>query len=331
MPSDSLPVTLADIYAARRRLAGRLPHTPLVRATSLSAEFDADIYLKLDILLPTGAFKLRGATNALLQLDDDSRQRGVVTVSTGNHGRAVVYAARAEGIAARVFMSNLVPENKRAAIRSLGGEIELVGESQDAAFAAAQARIAKTGEVLIPPFDHPHVIAGQGTMGLEIVEQLPDVDCVLVPLSGGGLLAGVASAVKSVQPHARIVGLSMARGAAMYESLRAGRPIEVAEYASYADSLGGGIGLDNRYTFTMVQQLVDDVLLLDEAAIARGMVELLAAEKLLVEGAAAIGHAALQSGRLQLAGKRVVVLLTGNNVAFNTLQAAARGLPPEEL
>ncbi len=331
MPSDPLPVTLADIYAARHRLAGRLPRTPLVHAATLSHELDADIHLKLDCLLPTGAFKLRGATNAVAQLTPAQRERGVVTVSTGNHGRAVVYAAHAEGVAARVFMSNLVPENKRAAIRSLGADIELVGQSQDAAYSAALARIATTGEALIPPFDHPHIIAGQGTMGLEVIEELPDVDCVLVPLSGGGLLAGVGAAIKSIRPRARVIGLSMARGAAMYASLSAGRPVQVEEYPSYADSLGGGIGLANHYSFAMVQQLVDEVLLLDETAIARAMVDLLAAEQLLVEGASAICLAALRSGRLNVAGQRVVLLLTGNNVAFSTLQAAIRNLPPEAL
>lgn len=330
-PETSCPITLADIYSARRRLAGHIARTPLVRADTLSAQFDADIYLKLDCLQPTGAFKLRGAANAVLQLDPGQRERGVVTVSTGNHGRAVVYAARALGIPARVFMSNLVPENKRATIRTLGAEVEIVGQSQDDAYAAAEARIADTGETLIPPFDHADIIAGQGTMGLEILEDLPGVDCLLVPLSGGGLLAGVATAVLTIRPQARVIGVSMERGAAMYQSLLAGQPVQVPEYPSYADSLGGGIGLDNRYTFQMVRQLVDQVLLLDEPSIARAMVDLLAAEKLLVEGASAICLAALQSGQLDLAGQTIVLLMTGNNVAFSTLQAAVRGLAPEEL
>ena len=212
----------------------------------------------------TGSFKLRGATNAILSLSDDERRRGVVGVSTGNHGRGLAHAAARAGVRAIICMSALVPENKVAAIRDLGAEVRIVGRSQDDAQEEVDRLVRDEGMTMIPPFDHPAVIAGQGTLGLEMLEDVPDLAEVLVPLSGGGLIAGIALAVKADAARGiRVTGISMERGAAMAESLAAGQPAVTPERPTLANSLGGGVGLDNRYTFAMVRDLVDRVVTLD--------------------------------------------------------------------
>ncbi|MDK1483174.1 hydroxyectoine utilization dehydratase EutB, partial [Sinorhizobium sp. 6-117] len=249
--SAPLPVTIEDIEAAARRISGRVLTTPLVSSASLGRLCGVPVGLKLEHLQTTGSFKLRGATNAVLSLSAEERSRGVIAASTGNHGRALAYAAKAEGSVATICMSRLVPENKVSEIRRLGAHVRIVGKSQDEAQQEVDRLVSEEGLVMVPPFDHPAVVAGQGTLGLEIVEQMPDVATVLVPLSGGGLAAGVAAAVKARRPKARVIGLTMERGAAMKASVQAGRPVQVEEEPSLADSLGGGIGLDNRVTFAM--------------------------------------------------------------------------------
>ena len=191
----SLPVTLADIEQAARRIEGRILRTPFVPSPSLTELCGVPVGLKLEHHQTTGSFKLRGATNAVLSLTPQQRARGVVAASTGNHGRALAHAAKAEGSVATICMSRLVPDNKVRDIRRLGAIIRIVGRSQDEAQVEADRLAAEEGLVMVPPFDHPAVVAGQGTLGLEIVEAMPDVATVLVPLSGGGLAAAVAAAV----------------------------------------------------------------------------------------------------------------------------------------
>lgn len=302
-----------DIERARDRIAGRVGHTPVVSSSSLSAACGAPVYLKLESHQPTGSFKLRGATNAVLSLDDEKRRRGLVTASTGNHGRALAHAAKAENMRAVVCMSSLVPGNKVDAVRALGAEVRIIGRSQDDAQDEVDRLVREEGLTAIPPFDHADVIAGQGTIGLEIAVSRPDVELVLVPLSGGGLAAGVAAAIKGRLPRARVIGISMARGAAMYESLRAGKPVPVEELETLADSLGGGIGLDNRYTFAMCRDLLDDVVLLSEEEIAEGIRHAFQKEGEVVEGAGAVGIAALLAGKIDVKGP-TVVLVSGRNI-----------------
>ena len=304
---------LSDVFIARRRLHGRVRNTPLRPSSALSQQLGCEIGLKLECLQTTGSFKLRGATHALLQLEPAARARGVITMSTGNHGRAIAYAAGQMGMRAVICMSRLVPSNKVEAIRALGAEVVIHGASQDEAAGEVMHRAEAEGLSLIPPFDHPDVIAGQGTIGLEIMLAQPQTDTVLVPMSGGGLLAGVAMAVKSIAPHARVIGVSMEQGAALHASLTAGRPIEVEEVPTLADSLGGGIGLSNRHTFSMVQRWVDDTVLVSEDEIAQAMRYAYGHEQLVIEGAAAVGIAALCSGRVR-PGSQTVLLVTGSNV-----------------
>jgi threonine dehydratase len=305
---------MADIEQAARRIDGRILRTPFVPSASLAEHCGVPVGLKLEHHQTTGSFKLRGATNAVLSLSPGERARGVVAASTGNHGRALAYAAKVEGSVATICMSRLVPENKVSEIRRLGADVRITGRSQDEAQIEVERLVAEEGLVMVPPFDNRAVVAGQGTLGLEIAEAMPDVSTVLVPLSGGGLAAGVAAAVKGRVPKARVIGLTMQRGAAMKASLVAGRPIEVEEVASLADSLGGGIGLDNAVTFQMCRALLDDVILLSEAEIAAGMRHAYAEEREVIEGAAAVGIAALLSGRLGRLDGPVAIVLSGRNV-----------------
>jgi len=306
-------VTPRDVYRAQQTLAGRVQRTPLVPAFGLARELGADIALKLENFQDTMAFKQRGATNAIAALSAAKRERGVVAVSTGNHGRGVAFAARRLGIRAVVVMSRLVPANKVQAIRDLGAEVEIYGESQDEAFTRQAELEAEQGLTPVLPFDHPDVIAGQGTIALEMLADRPDLDTLLVPLSGGGLIAGMAIAAKAIAPDIRIVGISMDHGAAMAESLRAGKPVAVTEGPSLADSLGGGIGLDNAHTFAVTRELVDDVVLVSEAEIADAMRLLYREERVVAEGACCVGIAALMTGRVRAEGA-IGVPITGRNI-----------------
>jgi threonine dehydratase len=307
-------ITQAAIYRARQAIAPWVRRTPLVRSEALSARTGGNVHLKLETLQETGAFKLRGAFNRLLQLTDAERERGVVAVSTGNHARAVAYAARALAVPAVVCMSSLVPDNKVKAVRTAGAEVRIAGRNQDEAEEVAKQLAAERGLVFVSPFDDPQVIAGQGTIGLELLEDLPALDSVLVPLSGGGLIGGIALALKSANRSIRVIGVSMERGPAMVRSLEAGRPVAVEEEPSLADSLGGGIGLDNRHTFALVRDLVDQTILVSEAEIAAAMTHLYWQEQQIVEGGAAVGVAALLAGKVAAAGANLVVLLSGRNV-----------------
>jgi threonine dehydratase len=317
MCTTSQAIHREDILGASAAIRGTAIRTPLVPALALSAASGRDIRLKLETAQPVGAFKIRGAANALANLDPSKQARGVICASTGNHGRAVAYAAARFNIKAAVCLSSLVPENKIAAIRALGAEVRVVGRSQDDAQREVDRLVAEEGKAEIPPFDHPDVIAGQGTIGLELLEDFPDLDTVVAPLSGGGLIAGIATAVKAASPSARIVGVSMERGAAMHASLKAGRPVDVPEEPTLADSLGGGIGTNNRWTFEIVRDLVDEVVLVPEAEIAAAMRALFMKEGWVAEGAGAIGVALVESPRRELLGKRVAIVISGKNVDMN--------------
>jgi threonine dehydratase len=304
-------VTLHDIEAAAARLAGKIVQTQTVISPSLSERIGLPVHLKMEHRQATGSFKLRGASNAVALLPE--RTHGVVAASTGNHGRALAHAARLEDLRAVICMSRLVPGNKVEEIRRLGAEIRIVGNSQDDAQEEVERLAREEGLAMVPPFDHPAVIAGQGTLGLEMLEAVSDVDIVLVPLSGGGLAAGIAAAVKGLRPRARVVGVSMERGAAMKASLDSGRPVLVEEVPTLADSLGGGIGLDNRLTFSMCRDLLDEVVLLSESEIAAGIRHAYEAEREVVEGAGAVGIGALLAQKVRPAGP-TVVLVSGRNI-----------------
>ena len=306
-------VALADIQAARSRIADKIDPTATVPSAALSEIAGAPVFLKMEHRQTTGSFKLRGASNALASLAPEARSRGVVAASTGNHGRALAHAAKLEGVRAVICMSRLVPENKVAEIRRLGADVHIVGDSQDDAQSEVERLVRDEQLAMVPPFDDPAVVAGQGTVGLEIMEAVPAARTVLVQLSGGGLASGIAAAVKGVSPSTRVIGISMRRGAAMKASLDAGTPVHVQELPTLADSLGGGIGLSNKLTFAMCRALLDDVVLLTEAEIAAGVRHAYAVEREVVEGAGAVGIAAILAGKVRLEGE-TVVLLSGRNI-----------------
>ena len=312
-PKNSATPSIADVRAAQDRLAGRIRATPLVPSPALSAASGSSVHLKLEQLQTTGSFKLRGATNAVLGLSPAERACGIVGVSTGNHGRGLAHAAKEAGIRCIICMSSLVPRNKVEGIEALGAEVRIVGASQDDAQVEVDRLVAEEGMVMLPPFDHPDIIAGQGTLGIEIVEELPAVETILVPLSGGGLISGLALAAKSLKPGIRIVGVSMERGAAMHVCLEAGKPVPVPELPTLADSLGGGIGLENRYTFKMVRELIDDVILVSEAEIARAIRHAYWEERQIIEGSGSVGIAALLAGKIADCGA-TVALVSGCNI-----------------
>ncbi len=318
-------LSLADVLAARRAIAGIAVRTPLVSSPHMSRLAGCEVLYKLETTQPVGAFKLRGAVNAVAALG--AGVAGVTCCSTGNHGRALAFAARAKGLRAVVCMSSLVPQAKVDGIRALGAEVRIVGLSQDAAGAESRRVAQEEGLIEIPPFDAPLVVSGLGTLGLEMLDDRPDLAAILVPLSGGGLAAGVALAAKAVTPAIRVIGVTMDRGAAMRDSIRAGRPVEVEEVASLADSLGGGIGLDNRHTFPLCRDLLDDCILVTEDEIRDAMQTLYFEDRMVAEGAAVVGIAAIKSGRLPHRGGPVATILTGRNVdmaAFTSI-VAGRG------
>lgn len=301
---------LADVYAAAQVIAGVADRTPLVPSPHMSGIAGGEFLLKLENMQPIGAFKLRGALNAVAGARDAA---GVTCCSTGNHGRGVAYAARARGLRAVICMSELVPQAKVDGIRALGAEVRIIGRSQDAAQAEAERLVAEDGLTEISPFDDPLVIAGQGTIGLELMAARPDLETLLIPLSGGGLAAGVALAAKTIKPDLRVIGISMDRGAAMYESLRAGHPVDVEEVPSLADSLGGGIGMANRLSFAMCRDLLDDVVLVTEEEIYRAMQVLYYEDRIVAEGACVVGIAAVLSGKVLPQGPTATII-TGRNL-----------------
>lgn len=310
---DSLPdVTLQDVYRARKRIAAIARRTPLIASQRLPAP--AHVYLKLENMQATGSFKLRGATNKLLRLTAEEKEHGVITISTGNHGRAVSFAARRLGIRAVVCLSEGVTKGKLAAIEQLGAETVVHGNSYDQAEEQAFRLQQERGLTMIEPFDDPDVIAGQGTIGLELLEDLPEIDTAVVPLSGGGLISGIALALKSANPAIRVIGVSMDRAPVMYHSLRADAPIQMEEEETIADALVGGIGMANKHTFRMVQQYVDETVLVSEEEIVAGMAFALEEHHQVIEGGAAVGIAALLHQRVNQVGRHVAVVVSGGNV-----------------
>jgi threonine dehydratase len=309
-------VDLGEIERARNAIAATIRATPVNVSPVLSDLAGVPVYLKLEHMQITGSFKLRGASNAVASLSDEERRRGVVGVSTGNHGRGLAYAARAAGVKCIICMSRLVPQAKIDGIKAQGAEVRIVGQSQDEAQLEVDRLVAEDGMTMIPPFDHRKIIAGQGTLGLELLEQVPDLATVLVPLSGGGLISGVAAALKAKRPEVRIVGISMERGAAMHECLKAGKPVQVEELATLADSLGGGIGLNNRLTFAMTRDLVDDVVLVSETEIAAAIRHAYWQERQIIEGSGSVGISALLARRIESDGP-IVAILSGGNIDMN--------------
>ena len=304
-------LSLRHVYEAAGRIAPLVRRTPFVEAPLLGNR----VRLKLESLQNTGAFKVRGASNRILSLPEDIRKRGVITFSTGNHGKAVAYVSRYAGIPAVVCMSEHVPAYRAEAIRALGAEVVVYGHSQDEAEGEYYRLMEERNLAPVVPFDDPWVVAGQGTIALEMLADVPDLDTLLVPLSGGGLLAGIAMTAKLINPAIRIVGISISQSPAMLQSLKAGKPVAVPEKDTLADSLLGGIGVRNDYTLPLIQKYVDEHVLIDEPEIERAMYYALHRHSLVIEGSAAVGIAALQTGKVAVKEmEKTGVVVSGSSV-----------------
>ena len=303
-------VTLDDVRAAEARLKGLIAVTPCPYSERLSVLTGSRVFVKLENLQMTGSFKERGAANLLLQLDAAERARGVITASAGNHGLAVAFHAGRLGIAATIVMPEWAPLIKVTSARRYKAHVILFGANFDEAYAHALAIAAEHGMVFVHPFDDPRVIAGQGTIALEIAEQVPDLDAVVVPVGGGGLIGGVAVALKGLKPAARVIGVQSEEMPGMRAALQAGERVTVPAAATIADGIAvRRVGL---HTLALAQRFVDEVVTVSEEEIANAILLLLEIEKTVVEGAGAVALAALVNKRVRLEGKTSVLLLGGN-------------------
>ena len=311
------PPTFADVLAARGRLEGVARRTPLERSAWLSESATTDVFLKLETQQRTGSFKLRGAFNAIAVLSPDERAAGLVTASAGNHGQGVALAARLLRARATVFVPADAPEGKKRRIARHGAEVREVAGGYDDAHRAAEAHAAETGARFVHAFSDPAVVAGQGTVGLEIAERLPDVRTLVVPVGGGGLAGGIGIVARALGTGARVVGVQTDRTAAMHASLAAGRLVSPEYGPTLCEGLSGDV--DER-SLALAQELLDRVVLVGEDAVRRAMRALYLEEGIVAEGSAAVAVAAVLEGAMELEGPAAVVL-TGGNVDAARLAA----------
>jgi threonine dehydratase len=309
-------VSLDDVLAARERIAGRLHRTPLLSSRTLSERAGADVSFKAELLQRTGSFKPRGVLNKLSTLSDEEKRRGVISISAGNHAQALAYAAAVEGIDALVVMWETASPMKIAAGRGYGATIDTEAPDIPTAFERLDALIEETGRTLVHPYDDPLVMAGQGTVGLEIVEDLPDVEVVLVQVGGGGLVSGIATAVKGMRPDARVVAIEPERSRALHESLKAGEPVTV-EALSIADGLNGPYAGGN--CVKICSALGIESVLVTEDDLKEGFRFMYGRMKLACEVAGAATAAALLAGKVELEpDAKVAAVVSGGNVAPGT-------------
>jgi threonine dehydratase len=319
-------ITLKDIEAARERIKGAVYFSPCPESIPLSELTGMTIFCKLDNLQRTGSFKERGARNALSQLPREQQERGVIAASAGNHAQALAYQGKLLGIPATVVMPKYAPLIKIGNCQKLGATVVLHGKDFTEAKEQAHAIGKERGLAYIDGYDDPAIIAGQGTMGLEILEQVPDVDAVIIPVGGGGLLAGVALAVKSLRPQTKIIAVEADHVASFSAALDSGKPVRIEMQPTLADGLA--IAQVGKNAFATASPLVDRTVVVTEEQIAVSILRIVELEKGVVEGAAATPLAACLSGQLpELAGKRVVLLLCGGNIDPNVLsRVVERGL-----
>ncbi len=318
-------VTLARIQAARERIGKAIAVSPCAHSHALSRLAGSPVFLKLENLQRTGAFKERGALNKLLCLTPDERKRGLVTASAGNHAQAVAYHASRLGLRAEIWMPLTTPLVKVSATQSHGADVVLHGTSFDETYEASLEHCRKREATFIHPFDDEDVIAGQGTIALELLEQVPEIEVVLVPVGGGGLISGVAVALKALKPAVRVVGVQSALIPSMVLAAREGHPVTLPAVSTVADGIA--VRSAGEKTLPLVKKYVDDLIVADEEEIAAAILFLLEREKMLSEGAGACGVAALLSSKIPLAGKTTAVVISGGNLDVTLLsRIIERGL-----
>lgn len=328
MTADLPGPTLAQIRAARKRAAEVAIVTPMENSRFLAEVLGTQVYLKAENLQRTGSYKIRGAYNRLSQLTAEERARGVVAASAGNHAQGVALAARELGIHATIFMPIGVALPKLQATRGYGAEVVLHGHVVDETLQAAAEYAERTGAVIIPPFDHPDVVAGQGGLALEILEQVPDVANVIVPIGGGGLIAGVASAFAQLEPEigrrVRVIGVQAANAASYPPSLVAGEPVKITTTPTIADGIA--VGRPGELNFAIIRRAVDTVVTVVDDDTARALVLLLERAKLVVEPAGAVGVGAALAGAIEVDGPTVILLSGGNIDPMVMERVISRGL-----
>ncbi|MBW4027859.1 threonine ammonia-lyase [Acidipila rosea] len=323
--AEKQSVSLADVKAARRRIRDFIYLSPAPHSAELSQMTGQQVFLKLDNLQRTGAFKERGALNKILTLSEEEKRRGVIAASAGNHAQAVAYHSTARGIRSRIVMPLMTPLVKVAATSGFGAEVVLHGSNYDEACSEALRQGAADGMTFLHPFDDPAVIAGQGTIGLELLEQVPDLEAVVVPIGGGGLISGVACAIKESRPDVRVVGVQTERLPSMLRAVEAGGPVTIAADATVADGIA--VRRAGELTYPLVARYVDEIVAVDEEEIAKAIMVLLEREKTLAEGAGAVALAALLQAKTSLKGKKTAVLVCGGNIDVSLLaKIIERGL-----
>ncbi|MGA9567778.1 MAG: threonine ammonia-lyase [Candidatus Korobacteraceae bacterium] len=324
-PTTSAAVTLATVLQARERIREFIYNSPCRHSVELSQMIGQETFLKLDNVQRTGAFKERGALNKILTLSDDEKRRGVVAASAGNHAQAVAYHACARGIAAQIVMPLMTPLVKVAATKGFGAEVVLHGANYDEAYSFAVESCAQQGMTFLHPFDDAEVINGQGSIGLELLEQVPDLEAVVVPIGGGGLISGVACAIKETNPKIRVIGVQTERLPSMLRATEAGHPVTIPASATVADGIA--VRRAGDLTLPLVQRYVDEIVTVDEEEIANAILVLLEKEKTLAEGAGAVAIASLLQHKTSLSGQKTAALVCGGNIDVSLLaKIIERGL-----
>ncbi len=324
--TKQLPVSLKDIQDARLAIENRIIKTPLTYSTTLSEKFDCEVYLKLENLQLTGAYKIRGALNRLSKLSEEEKKKGVIASSAGNHAQGVALAAKQLGIQATIVMPKSTPLAKVQGTKKFGAEVILHGNFYDDAYQRALEIQRESGQVFIHPFNDKDIIAGQGTIGLEIIEELPDVDLIAIPVGGGGLISGISTAVKSLKNNCKIIGVEASEMPAMQASLAKGEITTIDKKKTIADGIAVTTVLEN--TFDIVKEYVEEIVTVKETEISHAIVTLLEYEKVLTEGAGATAVAALLYEKFKdIKGKKIALIVSGGNIDLNILdRIIERGL-----
>lgn len=308
-----MAITLNNIKEAAGRLEGRVRHTPLLRADKLDALLDCEVYLKPECLQTTGSFKIRGATNKILSLTDEEKAKGIIASSSGNHAQGVAYASKMLGIKAVLVLPENAPVSKIEGTKALGAEVVLHGFDSIQRYKKLYEIQAEKGYTLVHSYNDPDLIAGQGTSGLEIIQDKPDIDTVIVPLGGGGLLAGVALAIKAINPDVRVIGVEPEGIPRYSESRKAGHPVEVEMGPTLADGLM--ITKTGEHNYPLIDQYVDEIVTANDEFITKALNEIVFKGKVLVEPSAAIGLAAALEGQISFKpGEKVCFFLSGGNI-----------------
>jgi len=315
-----LTFSAVEILKAKKNLEGVVYRTPLTYSKALSEISGAEIYLKWENLQKTGSFKLRGAYNKISSLTPQERGKGLITVSSGNHAQAVSLVAKMMGLKAIVVVPETAPKIKVERCRAFGAEVVLKGANYDEAFVHCKRMVSETGATYIPSFEDYKVIAGQGTIGCEVLEEMPETETIIVPVGGGSLISGIAVWAKTANPNIRVIGAQSTAAYTMYECFKAKKIVEVPVPPTLADGLAGGI---DQVTLDLVLKYVDDIVLAEEEGLMRAILWVLKNERQVVEGSGVVGPAAILQGKVRFKpGERVVVVISGGNIDMELL-----GLP----